>query len=206
MLPQLSTKGYVTRGRLGVAIQEVDGTLAKALKLDKAQGALVGDVEKGGPAAKAGLKSGDVITMVDGKAIRRSHELPREIARRAPGSTVKLGVVRAGKEQIVEATLDKLEDPAVAEAESSPGSSKGRLGVAVANDEKGGAVVTRVLPNSPAAAAKLRPGDVIVEVAGKTIGSASDLPDTLSSIPKGSAVVMKVRRGQHERWVGVELG
>src|SRR5208282_4845914 len=89
VLPQLEATGHVSRGRLGVGIQPVDAPLAKALGLEKARGALVGDVEADGPAAKVGMKSGDVILSVDGAEVSHAQDLPRIVARHAPGTTVK---------------------------------------------------------------------------------------------------------------------
>jgi len=205
VLPQLVEKGFVTRGKLGVAIQEVDGTLAKALGLEGAKGALVAGVEKDGPGQHAGLKPGDVIVSVDGTKIDRSQELPRTIARHAPGSKVSLDVVRDGKHQTLTATLEELKEKHVALDE--PGSpTRGRLGVGVADDDEGGARITHVAPKSAASAAGLHPGDVIVEIDGKKIEDAVDLKKRMGEIEGGKAVVAKVRRGDAVRWIGIDLG
>lgn len=206
VLPQLMDKGFVTRGKLGVAIQEVDGTLAKALGLEAPKGALVAGVEKGGPADHAGLKAGDVIVSVDGTPIARSQELPRTIARHAPGTKVNLDVVREAKHLTIAATLEELKEKRAA-VDDEPGSeTRGRLGIAVMNDEEGGVRVTQVAPKSAASAAGLRAGDVIVELDGKKIDDASDLKKRLSEIPSGKAVLAKVRRGEEIRWIGIDLG
>jgi serine protease Do len=205
VLPQLEDKGFVTRGKLGVAIQEVDGTLAKALGLDSPKGALVAGVEKGGPAEHAGLKAGDVIVAVDDAPIVHSQELPRTIARHAPGSKVTLDVVRDAKHQTIAATLDELKEKHFA-LDDQGSETRGRLGVGVADDEEGGARITQVAPKSAAAAAGLHAGDVIVEIDGKKVEDAADLKKSLQDLPKGKAVLAKVRRGDEVRWIGIDLG
>jgi serine protease Do len=115
VLPQLLDKGHVERGRLGVAFRPVDAATAKAIGLDRAKGALVGEVERGGPADQAGLESGDLITAVDGKEVAHAEELPRMIALHPPGTKLKLDVLRGGKKRSFEVTLGKL-----AEAKPQP--------------------------------------------------------------------------------------
>src|SRR5439155_1053401 len=99
VLPQLLSTGHVERGRAGIAIQSVTWPLAKALGLEQPRGALVAEVEKGGPADRAGLKSGDVVVAVDGRRVDKADDLPRSIAPHAPGTTVTLTVVRDKQER-----------------------------------------------------------------------------------------------------------
>jgi serine protease Do len=111
VLPQLLATGRVQRGRLGVTIQQVDEALAKALGLPKAEGALINEVEPGGPAARAGLEAGDVIIAVDKTPIEQAHDLPRTIARHKPNTKVTLDVISKAKgHRVVTATLDELKD------------------------------------------------------------------------------------------------
>jgi serine protease Do len=206
VLPQLVAKGHIVRGKLGIEIQEVDGTLGKALGLEGKGGAMVDGLDPKGPASAAGLRVGDVIVAVDGKTIERSADLPREIARREPGAKVKLAIVREGVKKLLVATLAELEEEhAQAEKKPETATSKGRLGVALEDAEGGGAAIVGVAPKSAASAAELRPGDVILAIDGKSVASSSDLRARLAEIPEGKAVALRVRRGDHERFVGVEV-
>src|SRR5690606_13108964 len=110
VVPQLREKGFVERGKLGLAFQPVTSDIARALGLKRPHGALVSEVMPGSAAGKAGIRSGDLITEVDGVEIDRSEELPRNVARHAPGSTVAIKLVRNGQSLTVKATLDKLEE------------------------------------------------------------------------------------------------
>ena len=123
VLPQLVADGHVKRGRLGVHVQEIDDNLATALGLGDVRGALVGDVEKGGPASSAGLVSGDVILRVGDVPIRHARDLSRTIARHAPGSKVDLVVHRDRQSKNVRVTLAELEDEGRGK---SPSSRQGR--------------------------------------------------------------------------------
>jgi serine protease Do len=112
VLPQLIETGHVTRGRLGVVIQALDEPTAKALGMNEPRGALVRDVERGGAADKAGLRQGDVIVKVDGKDVANAHELPRLVARHAPGTHVRVDVLRDGAARSFDVVLDELKDSA----------------------------------------------------------------------------------------------
>src|SRR5579883_593436 len=122
VLPELSTTGHVTRGRLGVVIQGMDEDLAKAVGLDRPHGALVEEVQPGSPAEKAGLKAGDVIVSVDGQNVPHSEDLPRMIAPHHPGTQVHLGVVRDRKTQDLAVTLGALKEDSERSAQSGNGS------------------------------------------------------------------------------------
>jgi serine protease Do len=207
VLPQLVEKGHLVRGKLGVEIQEVDGTLAKALGLEGKGGALIDGLEPKGPASAAGLRVGDVIVAVDGKTIARSSELPREIAKHEPGSAVKLSVIRDGAPKTLVATLAELRDDSEKPSEKQPeiAAPKGRLGVAVEDAEGGGVAIVGVAPKSAASAAELRPGDVIAALAGKPVTTSADFRARIADVPKGKAIALRVRRGDHERFVGVQI-
>jgi serine protease Do len=111
VLPQLLAAGHVDRGRLGVAFKPIDAKLARTLKLDKARGAYVADVERGSPADRAGLESGDVIVKVEGKEVGHAEELPRLIALHPPGTKLAIDVLREGKIRSFEVELGKLREP-----------------------------------------------------------------------------------------------
>jgi len=211
VLPQLLTTGHVARGRLGVSIQEIDPSLAKALGMDRPKGALIGDVDPGGPADKAGLHSGDVILEVDKDQIEEAQELPRVVARHTPGSRVTLKVLRNKGTQSVDITLDKLKD-AVADndgggdsnmdAPRKGGAAPTGYGLALGDAPGGGSRVQRVQPGAPADEL-LAPGDVILEVNHQGVGNASDTAKALQAAPKGT-VLLKVRREGHTKYVAID--
>jgi serine protease Do len=205
VLPQLVSSGRVSRGRLGVHIQDVDQNLAGALGLGDAHGALVGDIEQGGPAAQAGLAAGDVVVRAGGEDITHARDLSRAVAHHPPGTKLNL-VVRRGKDtKNVSVTLAKLDDEPLAKNSESPESSgKGAaLGLQVGDAEGGGALVQNISPDSPAAGS-LAPGDVIVEVDRKPVTSARDLRTKVGETPKDKPLLMRVKRNGGARWVVVE--
>jgi serine protease Do len=210
VLPQLLATGHVARGRLGVLIQPVDAPLAKALGLDRPRGALIGDVEADGPSAKAGLQAGDVIVAVDDAAVPHSEDLPRMVARHAPGTSVKVKVLRGGKEQTVGVTLASLKDerPRGRDADEGPmteSPSAHKLGIQIGDAPNGaGVLVQRVASGSPAEG-ELQPGDVIIEVNRAPITRAADLPARISASRKGEPILLKVRREDRVRYVAIEL-
>jgi len=207
VLPQLLAKGHVDRGRLGVGIQPVDAALAKALALPKAQGALVGEVERGGPAERAGLKPGDVILSLDGAPVVHSQELPRMVARHAPGTKVRLSLMRDKQEKSLEATLDRLSEEKQVEEESgtAPALPKtGEIGLTLSDAPGGaGAVVQRVNPGGPAHD-ELEPGDVIVEVGRRPVHSASEAVSAIRSASQDQPVLLTVKREGHTRFAAID--
>jgi serine protease Do len=206
VLPQLVASGHVARGRLGVVIQGMDEDLAKALGMDRAHGALVEEVEPGGPADKAGIRSGDVIVAVDGRDVPRSEELPRLVARHAPGTHVKVTVTRAGQARDIDVPLAALKDegdpgPRSQQGQGpSPGERSSTLGIGV-GEADGHVVVQRVAPDGPADG-KLRPGDIIEEVNQQPVTSASDLASKVRAAPD-KPVLLRVRRGDQARYVAI---
>jgi serine protease Do len=205
VLPQLLTSGHVERGRIGVAIQPVDSAMAKALGLDKPHGALIGDVEAGGPADKVGIHSGDVAVSVDGVDVERAQDLPRLVARHAPGSKIRLGVLRDKSPKTFDITLDALKDDAGKEsADEAPEHAAG-LGIRLGDAPNGGAVVQGVAPGGPAAES-LASGDIILEVNRTRVGSAEDAIKLIKSAPKGEPLLLKVRSqdGGRTRYVAIE--
>jgi serine protease Do len=205
VLPQLLATGRVQRGRLGVLIQPVDATLARALGLPKPSGALVGDVEPGSPAARVGLAPGDVIVGVDGAPIDQAHDLPRQIARRKPGTKVTLEVRGKKGARTVSAVLDELkEESARAQGqEAHPRGDKRELGIALAEDPRLGVVITGVDPSGPAAGL-LDAGDVIVEVDGAPAKTAREAADRIRKIPADRPILLRVRRDGKTRYVAIE--
>jgi len=208
ILPQLLSAGRVARGRLGVAIQPVDAALGKALGIDKAKGALVEDVEPGGPADKAGIRSGDLIVRVDQVEIGRSEELPRVVARHAPGSKVKVEYMREKATRTAEITLDELREEGNGRSSGGPSGPSSRaaptdFGVQLSDVPGQGAVVMRVLPGGPADGA-LEHGDVIVEVNRVPVARAADVQKQVAAAPAGKPILLKIKRDEKTRFVAIE--
>ena len=210
---QLVAHGKVTRARIGVTIQDVNQQFANSFKLPRPMGALISDVEADGPAAKAGLKTGDVITKLDGREIERSADLPARIATLKPGSTTHVEVWRNGKAVDIAVSLAELKDNVkVAKAETSGGG--GRLGVAVrplrpeeakqlgSAASAGGLVVEEA--GGAAADAGIQVGDVILSFNGQSVQSAEQLKGLIAKAGGNAAVL--VQRGRARLFVPVELG
>ncbi len=188
---QLIEKGAVTRGWLGVQIQDVTEEIAAALGREGEGGALVVEVIKGTPAAKSGLKDGDLIVSLDGEPLESSRDLTRSISSLPPGAKAKLKVLRDDREKIVNVTLGKRDSQAaLADNDAQPGErgdAVADLGLRVAElddelraefrvpDDVDGVIVTGVRGGSPAAEAGLRRGVVILQVDGEKIANAPDL-------------------------------
>jgi serine protease Do len=207
VLPQLLSAGKVARGRLGVAIQQVDPALAKALGLARPEGALVSEVEPGGPADKAGLRAGDLILRVDQSTITRAEDLPRTVARHQPGSKVKVEIRRERVTRTVEVSLDEVRDESSLASSGGPPSPgpaapKG-IGVQLSDVPGQGVVVARVLAGS-AADGELAPGDVIVEVGRAPVARAADVVARINATPAGTPILFKVARQGKTRFVAIE--
>jgi serine protease Do len=184
VVAQLQEHGHVTRGWLGVQVQPVSTSIAESLGMKKAEGVIVDEQMADSPAAKAGLETGDVITAVNGKAIKDAREFARTVAGLAPNSTVKFDVMRNGEAKSLTATLTQMPDEHTADADtnaSAPAANTPHLGLAVepARDTDGsaqkGVVVTAVEPDSPAAQQGITAGDIILDVNGKQVGNAADI-------------------------------
>src|SRR5436305_13374141 len=177
---QLQTTGHVTRGKLGVVIQPVTQGLADSFGLPQPEGALVSSVEKGGPAEHAGIESGDVILKLNGTPLKDSSELPVQIAAIAPGTSVTLEIWRNHARREITVKLGTVADKRTA-ATGGPHQEGGRLGLAVrpltAEEQdantRGGLVVERA--SGPAAAAGIRPGDVVLAANGSPVHDAEEL-------------------------------
>jgi serine protease Do len=210
VLPQLIHSGRVARGRMGALIQGMDAELAKALGLDRPRGALVEEVEPGSPAQKAGIVSGDVVTAVDGQEVPHSEELPRMIARHAPGTHVKLTVVHDRRPHDVDVTLAALTEdsdkgqPSEQGEQGGPNASSSPFGLAL-GEEGGRVIVQRVAPGG-AADGKVHPGDAIEEVDRQPVHSASEAASKLRGAPKDRPVLLRVRRGEQSHYVAIEPG
>lgn len=203
-LPQLLKSGHVARGKLGVLIQQVDEPLAKAMGLGRPRGALVGDVEAGGAASRAGLQTGDVIIRVDDSDIPHAADLPRTIARHAPGSKVKVTVVREREERSFDVALDELKDEVA--AERHPGepahSSPSPLGIALTDSQEG--VVVQDVQSGGAADGDLERGDIVLEVNQTAVKSAAEAANRIEKTPAGSPILFKVKRNGRTHFAAIE--
>jgi serine protease Do len=213
--------GKITHGFIGVQISDVTPDNAKFFHLDKAAGALISDVQPDGPGAKAGLKTGDVVTELDGKKIADSGELQMLVGQKRPGDTIHLQVVRDDKSTTVNVTLADLSNPDRTETAANT-HGKGRWGLSlgdlngrndnnadnnggndVGNNNDGmqaesapanvhGALVNDVVPGSPADNAGLQSGDIIMEVNRKPMKSAAEVAHALSTVPSGQDALVLV--------------
>ncbi|MFO0659579.1 MAG: trypsin-like peptidase domain-containing protein [Polyangiaceae bacterium] len=210
VLGQLRDRGSVSRGKLGVRIQKVSDELAAGLGLERPRGALVSSVESGGSAARAGVQPGDVILKVNGAEVPHSDDLPRMVARNQPGAKVKLAVFRGGKNVDLEATLDLLaeeddDDEQAPRQKPSKQSQQGaKIGLEI-EDVPGVGARVRAVSSRSVAAGQLFPGDVVVEVDRAPVKSAAELVKKFEAAKSGSAMLLKVRRGEDQRFVGIRV-
>ncbi len=207
---QLQAQGHVTRGKLGVGIQDVDQALAESFGLDVPRGALVASVEKGGPADKAGLQEGDVILGFDGQSIDSAGQLPSAVAATDPGKAVALQVWRDRASREVKVSLGQTTDDS-AVAANVDATSAGRLGMMVrplSAEEKqqaelsDGLIVEDV--DGAAAEAGVRPGDIVIAANGKPVQNVEQLRSVVSG--SKSHVALLVQRGDARMFVPIELG
>jgi len=214
---QLQSTGRVSRGKIGVTIQEVSRDLATSFGLDKPRGALVVSVEKGSPAERAGIESSDIITKFDGKVIESQSDLPRVVAAIRPGSKAELEVWRKGGARPLSITVGEWQEDRVAglEAPQRPRqvAAANRLGVMVSDltakqredlKVQGGVVVTEVRPD---ARADVRRGDILLSVVHKgqhtEIRSAEQLNRVLAGLDRSAVLTLQVRRGESMAFVVV---
>lgn len=205
---QLKATGKVSRGQLGVVIQEVSYDLAKTFGLDKATGALVAKVLAGSPAERGGLKVGDIIRSVNGSEVRSSSDLPMTISSLKPNQTVKLGVWRKGQMLDVEINLGTQNDIAAkSERQSSDRGDNvddfqfAAAGLTLIVNSNGNIVVSNV--KGIAANAGLRRGDILLEVAGKEVHSQEEFNAAIESA--GKNIPLLVQRGSSNLFMALIL-
>lgn len=219
---QIQEKGRVTRGRIGVQIQEVSKEAADAFGLSKPSGALVNSVEKGGPAEKAGVESGDIILKADGRTVNTSSELPRIITQVKPGSKITLQVWRKGATKDLTVTVAELKEdeaPRAGRKSAPQAKEKGkpnRTGLVLSDltneqkkelDVKNGVLIEDI---TGSARGNIQPGDVILAVISKgaTIDakSAEQVNALVAKLEKGAAVTFFLRRGDAQFYSSVKVG
>lgn len=206
---QLKTSGKVQRGRLGVVIQEVNYNLAKSFGLDKANGALITQVVAGGPAAKAGLLSGDIVQSVNGDELKNSSDLPVKVGLLPPGKQIILGIWRKGQKEEIKVTLDNV-SPAVANPASSASSTimptdgtsfaEHRLGLVLRATAQG-LIIEDI--SGLAAQVDLRRGDIIIAVGQKLVHDEKDFDNAVAA--SGKNVPLLIRRANNTLFIAMML-
>ena len=212
VMHQIVDTGHATHARLGVAIQDVNQTLAESFKLDKPEGALVSSVDPKGPAAKAGLQSGDVILSVDGKAILSSGDLPAVIGQSMPGKEVQLGIWRHGQPEKLAVKLGNASDKSTEVAQGEKATAgQGKLGLALRplqpQEKQEAGVASGLLvedSSGPAAAAGVQAGDVLLAINGTPV---KDVDQVRGAVAKaGKSVALLIEREGHQIFVPVRIG
>ena len=217
---QLRESGRVSRGWLGVLIQDVTRDLAESFGMDKPYGALVAEVMPESPAAQAGLRVGDIIVEFDGKEVGTSGMLPPMVGRARVGESVPVRVIREGEPQMLQIRIEELPDDAesrvgdVAPQAPEPGVENARLGVTVEeldqdqremfNVPEGGVLVTEVA-QGPAQAADIRRGDVLLMLDQQRINSVEEFRSVAEALPAGKSVPVLVQREGAPRFLAMRL-
>lgn len=203
LLPQLKSKGKVTRGWLGVVIQKITPEIAKTFGLKETEGALVSDVTEDGPAEKAGIKRGDVIVSFNGKAIKEVDTLPKLVGATEIGKKSKVGIIRDKKSLEMEVVIGELKDEKL-QASKKPEVEKD-FGLVVQNitpeiakhlnlKDKRGVIVTDVQPGSPAQEGDIRSGDIIKEISRKPIKNIEDFKEAVKNVNIKEGAVLLIQR------------
>jgi serine protease Do len=225
VVAQLKETGHVTRGWLGVAIQSITPAIAKSLGMnpDEPTGALVATVTANSPAAKAGLKPGDVILTANGQPVKSVHDLPRLVASMPPGQKLELSVRRGGKDMNLAATTAEMPQEQQAANAQSSAPEKGAapsatsLGLQLAAIDQSlrrefripkdveGVVVTKVASDSPAAALGIEAGDVIVSVDQQPVKSPQEAADQLKQASANGNILLLLNRHGTSQFVGLSV-
>ncbi|GAB2571030.1 Do family serine endopeptidase [Dyella jejuensis] len=218
VVEQLKTKGYVTRGELGVLIKPVDDDVVKALKLDSAKGAIVVSVSPNSAAQKAGLQSGDIILAFGGRPIDQGSDLPPLVALTRPGTVVPVQILRNGQEKTVDVaigTMPRDQNARSAMNKSAASSGADALGMSVQSLDSatrsqlglqpGEGVAIANVTGPVAGLAGLQPGDVILMVNQKKIGSVDAFRAATAGLKPGDTVLLLVRRGDSSNFIGLTI-
>jgi serine protease Do len=207
-------KGFVTRGWLGAMIQDLTTELAESFNYDSTEGVLIGDVVEGAPAAKAGLKAGDIVTKYNGETVETANELRNAVAATAPGTNAKLEIFRDGRRASIAVRIDQLDQEKVAAARGrSARESANELGVSVetlspqlasqlgAEEGTEGVVVTEVESGSAAARIGIEPGDIVISIGDEPTGNVDEFRDAVKRQDLSTGIRMQVMRDGAKRFV-----
>lgn len=218
VVDQLRERGRVERGWLGVSLQPIDPDMAQALGLAEAQGVLVASVQRNSPAARAGLRPGDVVLGVDGRMTATPRDLATAVSLSRPGGTVSLAILREGQRQeqrvsLGEAPAARAEAGRGGDSGGVPGASRrGELGLAFAAPSgkpgrEAGAVIARVEPGSVAEERGLRAGDEVLRAGGREVRGPRDVVETIRTARQGGrpGIALQIRRGNAELFVAIPL-
>jgi serine protease Do len=211
ILDQILDTGTVVRGHLGIFISPLDKDLAESFEYSESEGILVQDVAPGGPAEKAGLRSGDILVRLDGEPVRDVAKFRAAVAAKSPGTEVELEVWRDKRAQTLKVALGKQEGPAQAAAKAG----RPKLGIALSEadpqirrrfglgEEERGVVITEVQPGSPAAQAGIRPGDVLAQVGTERVESVAAALRAIERADLAKGLRLRLRRDGRGRFVVV---
>ncbi len=216
VVEQLKTDGRVTRGWLGVTIQDVNRTLAESFGLDRPRGALIAEVAKDSPAEKAGLQAGDVILRFDGNDILTSADLPHVVGLIAPGTEVKVEIIRDQKKRRIELEVGGLgaDDSYSLSSRGHGGAHGGRLGLVVETADpaaleragiSGGVLVREVVPGTVAAEAGIAPGDLITLIGNTPVKNVEAYEEAVADLPAGASVPLRLIRRGSPLFIGLKL-
>ncbi|MDZ7290182.1 MAG: DegQ family serine endoprotease [candidate division KSB1 bacterium] len=219
VMEELTSKGKVTRGYLALVPQDLDENMAKALKLKSTDGALVGDVTPDGPADKAGIKRGDIITSFNGKKVANSTQLRNMVAEAEPGSSAKVGVLRDGRDMEITVVLGERPDDGGrrrTRGEQPDEQTSKKLGLSVQTltpelaqqfgyRNERGVIVANVESGSPADDAGLRRGDLIKEANRVEVRNVREFNQVIQDLGSGDTVAVLVRRGQNTFYAAIQI-
>ena len=211
ILADLKTKGKVTRGWLGISVQDISDNIAKNLNHKNKSGALVSDVFKGDPADKAGIRVGDIITEINGKPVKNTHELLLTIASLHVGQKMNIKAIRDGREMTFQVIVAERIDNVAAAAERS---EKGHFGIAAQGISqemarqlgisREGVIITEVQAGSPADEVGLQPQDIIVQVNRVKISSMKDFNREITKAAAKKSVTLLIKRGRSSFFVALQ--
>ena len=217
IIDQLRTQGKVVRGWLGVLVQQITPEIAEGINLENTRGALVADVTADGPADKAGIKRGDVITKFNSEDIDDMTELPKKVAMNSPGTKSELTVIRNGEKMKVSVVLGELpETVAKTEQAESENNVEDELGLVVQEinpiiqqrlnlEESEGVIITNVIQGSPSWNAGLRQGDIILELNKKKISNLEDYKNNIKNLGNEDNLLFLVKRKDNTIYVALKL-
>lgn len=209
VLRDLINVGKVTRGWLGVVIQNLDPSLAKQFDVEVTEGVLIGDVQDNSPAKEGGFERGDIVIRYDNKEIGDLNQLRNMVAQTAVGNEVEIKVLRSGEEKMLKVTIGEQPADMFAGGLSPAGKDLGltvqdlteALAGSMGYEGESGVLVSSVEPGSAAAQADIKEGDLIKETNREKIANVKEFKDALSKIEKGKDILFLVRRGMHTRFV-----
>lgn len=211
IIDELKTKGKVTRGYLGVYLEDLTEDMKEALNLPSLEGVLINEVIKDSPADKSGIKDGDVIIEFNGKKVTDVQSFRLLVASTPPGQTVKLKLIRDGKEMSLNVKVGEMETQPVAQSGEEQETQLGLQVVDIDSPEakgynlniKKGVVVVNIESNSPAEESGIQIGDVIIGVGNKEIENMSDFRNAVKNLKKGKPVVFQIQRAERKRYVAL---